>query len=180
MTAATTVSLGSFMVSSGTQIATFVPSNVRIYAPMVQMNWKASDLATTSAVVTTLSMEPTFPPSFPPGKFSSNPSKDVSPSSIVGIIIGGLAVIALSVAFYLVWRRRRHRKPPVINQNYHEKPELEANNFKVVRNKRYIPELSKINTVHEAEVPGGGLVRELAADTIEELPAPIFIHELGT
>ena len=130
-----------------------------VLAPLIQLNWKASDLQLTSSA-----LRPT-PTTTPPPEPSTRLSTGAKAAIGVVIPVVVLAAVALLIA---ILRRRKKRSVPPHEQQYQEKPELDASNT--------LKHASKSTGVSELVASDGRHM--LGSEPQYELPAPNIVHEL--
>ena len=167
------------------------PSTVIIRGPMVQLNWKADDrspllTAKPPSTESTASLEidttssslailPT--PIIPPIESSTLNSFHTKDNLSIGIKIGiGVAVLVAASAFLvlftiLFYKKRKMRKEGI--QEYHGKPELEANQNTIVFTRYELPEIER------GELDLEGVRYETGLGLPHEMPMPRVVHELA-
>lgn len=99
-------------------------------APMIQINWQSSDrvdsASTTATATATFSPPPSVMPSPLPSEASATGSTKagvITPGAIVGIAIGGLALVTATVGASWIWRRARHAR---LDSAQHKRRALEG------------------------------------------------------
>jgi hypothetical protein len=109
---------GTYLVSAATN-ASITISTVSIYAPLIQINWQASDRpANTTASTTTTSMTSGMTSGTPPGSvsLSPHPSSGLSTDDKIAISVV-IPVVVISILIFLLflfrnkWLPNLNRKP---------------------------------------------------------------------
>ena len=163
------------MTSTITSILTF--SNMTALAPLIQLNWKSSDLRALSSAAVESSGSAT-----PRQTVVETTPLATSASSSGGLSTGGKAAIGVVVALVvlasiailtLLLRRRKGSldKRGLLQPQYQDKPELDASS---------VPKLAFMKSTVPAELSVSDQPQELEPEVRHELAVPDVTHELAT
>ncbi|KAI9694240.1 MAG: hypothetical protein M1820_009098 [Bogoriella megaspora] len=136
---------------------------VTVLAPMIQLNYKASDLTLATSTATNSSTSNTREPK------QESPATEIMALGIA-VPIAAIAIAALLATFFFY--RRRHRRFRALRQNgqAYEKPELEALSATV----------EVCEDLQPKKLPACKMHVELGNAERYELASPDYVHEMGS
>ncbi|KAH8901964.1 hypothetical protein BR93DRAFT_973053 [Coniochaeta sp. PMI_546] len=118
-------------------ITVAVLQNVLVFAPLIQINWQATDLLSTTPLpggATTTTSQTS-----PPTSTAATPKSDgLSQGAVIGIAVAAAIVGLILIAIFAIWMRRRQQRPKVM-------PTLPPN--------PYMDKPHEIGTTYVAEAP---------------------------
>ena len=135
-------------------------TEVSLYAPLIQLNWKASDSPPERAAPTTSSVTS-------PTASQSNNSPSTNAKIAIGVVVPLVVLVAGALSIMAFLRRTQRRSRNIATAEY-GKPELDASNT--------VSATSKNDQQHEMsawETP-----RELSPEVRHELAVPEVVHEM--
>ncbi len=149
-----------------TVVSTASISSFRLYAPLIQINWQASDLPSTTSTVTTTSTS-SASSTTPTGPIKSDEPKSNSSTggkAGIGIGVAFLAIAILAAAFFLVRRHRRRNGygPAELGSPTQTGPPVsyELNGSKGAYNAAEMPQQGRDSAPYSvSELPHDGVVR---------------------